>query len=316
VNTGVLSSGRNLSAGETALDFVGFSVNYRGWVLAASASLSENYDRPWAYVEQAEAGFLTYTFSSRQDGLLRLFNISLARQIGGAFRAGLGFNFVHGSLQRKIRESFIGLGENTVITDEKSQDFSGFYLNGGIVAGLTSNLDVALVFRAPYFRRAQSASTLKYSAPLGDTEITIAAESADRVRQPWIIGLGGAYRLSPRLRVLSEATFFNWSEYEVEYFGEPAERNFRGTLKLSLGAEHDWNLRLSGKDATVILRAGVNHDPQPMPEPRSAYLNVTLGSGLRWRQLALDLGGMLGRESGSGNNLQVKRLVLTASVRL
>ncbi|MEW5901084.1 MAG: outer membrane protein transport protein [Acidobacteriota bacterium] len=316
VNTGVLSSSTNLTMGVVALDFAGVSLSYSGWAVAASASLAENYDRPQAYVEQSGPGFLAYNFDFRQEGFLRNFNLSLARQFGRAFRLGLGFNFVRGKLERRIRESFVGISESIVIADEKTQDFSGFYLNVGIASGLTDKLDVGLVFRTPYFRQAKSSSGLHYSAPLGGTDIRIEAESSDRARQPWIIGAGAGYKVSARLRVLSDVTFFEWSKYEVEYFGETAERNFRDTFKVGLGAEYDLAVRLLKRDAAILLRAGVNYDPQPMREPRSAYTHFSAGAGLRWGMLLLDLGGSVGRESGSGNRLEVKRLMFSAGLRL
>jgi hypothetical protein len=61
----------------------------------------------------------------------------------------------------------------------------------------------------------------------------------------------------------------------------------------------------------IPFRAGVVFDPQPMREPRSSYLALALGTGLRLRALAVDISGHIGRESGSGDSLKAAKIVLS-----
>ena len=53
-----------------------------------------------------------------------------------------------------------------------------------------------------------------------------------------------------------------------------------------------------------------------MREPRSAYLGLSLGTGLEWKGLRLDLGVLAGREKGSGAGLTVRKVALGLSARL
>jgi len=53
-----------------------------------------------------------------------------------------------------------------------------------------------------------------------------------------------------------------------------------------------------------------------MQEPKSSYFLYSLGAGLHWQYVFLDLGVMAGKESGSGRDLAAKRLILTLGATL
>jgi hypothetical protein len=314
INTGVLSTGRNPSFTLYALDFGGLSYQFKGWALAVTVALVEIYERPSARYEASYNGQLYYTLDFHQNGVLRNTNLSVAHKIGSRFQAGVGFNLVSGDLTREVTETYLDPG--VTISDNKSQDFSGFFLNGGIAAKITDKWRAALVFRTPFSKKSQSKSDLDYSAPAGGTNIKISADSSDTYKQPFVLGLGASYTVSPEFQVFSDLTYFNWSAYKVVYFGEEKVRNFKDTLKFGLGAEYSVRLRVFQADASVPLRAGLVYDPQPMKEPGSSYIYFSVGTGLHWKMIALDFGASFGRESGSGNSLEARRISLSLSVQL
>ena len=314
VNTGVLLSTGNPSINLYALDFGGISYRFKGWAFALTVALTEIYDRPGASVESYYQGAVYYAIDFAQKGILRNTNLSVARQLGRSFQIGLGFNFVSGNLNREIVETYVDPG--VTISDNKAQDFSGFYLNGGISAKITDKWTASLVFRTPYTKKSQSQSMLQYYAPGGGTDITIAADSTDSYKQPLVLGAGVSYKISPKFRVLSDLSYFNWSGYEVTYFGEAMERNFKDTFKWGLGAEYLIGLRIFKADSVIPLRFGVVYDPQPMQVPDSAYMYFSAGTGLHWKMVALDFSASFGRENGSGNSLKAGRLSLSLSVEL
>jgi hypothetical protein len=53
-----------------------------------------------------------------------------------------------------------------------------------------------------------------------------------------------------------------------------------------------------------------------MKDPRSAYFLYALGAGLHWKHASLDLGVLVGRESGSGRSLATKKAVLSLGVTI
>jgi len=313
VNTGVLSTEGNLPLDSLALDFGGVSVQAGEWTFSLCAALSEVYDRPGVYYEYSSQGNLAYTLDYSQAGFLRTINFSLARRFGGLIKAGLGINLVTGDLDRETVEEYPQ--SRITISDRKEHHFSGLYVNGGIAFALTSRIDLALVFRTPFVKKSESRSEYGYAAPAGGTDIRIEAESSDRYEQPLVIGLGGRYRISNQFQVLADLVYFDWSKYEVDYFGETQERDFKDTVKAGLGAEYTVLMVFLGAPASLPLRFGVGYDPQPMKDPGSAYTYYSVGTGYHWRMLALDVGASFGQENGSGNSLSARRVAVSLSLR-
>ena len=171
VNTGVLATEANLNLNLYGLDFAGISFSRKGWAAALNVSVSEIYDRPRTEYQYSYRGRLYYAIDFGQDGFLRTFNLSLARRLGRRFRAGIGLNVVTGELSRKIDEQWTASGIS--IRDSKKQEFSGFFLNGGVLVGVAEKLDLAFVFRTPYRKNSPGESVLVYEAPAGGTEIQL-----------------------------------------------------------------------------------------------------------------------------------------------
>jgi hypothetical protein len=102
-----------------------------------------------------------------------------------------------------------------------------------------------------------------------------------------------------------------WSSYEVTWFGEKQVREFAGVVKAAIGAEYVIRLGLFGERTEIPLRAGLSYDRQPMRNPASAYLGYTVGTGIRQGGFVIDIGLLLARESGSGNDLTANRAALS-----
>jgi hypothetical protein len=301
VNTGVLSTQDNLSLNSLALDFGGVSIQAGNWSFGLSAAVSEIYDRPGVKYEYSSQGRLAYTLDFAQGGFLRNINFSIARRFGGRLRAGLGVNYAAGGLDRETVEEYPQTG--ITISDRKEHDLSGIYFNCGAAIALSARVDLALIFRTPYVRKSDSRSEIRYAAPAGGTDIRIDAESSDRYRQPLVVGLGARYRASTRFQLLADLAYFNWSKYRVDYFDETLERDFKNIFKACLGAEYALLADLFG--AAASLR-----------DPGSAYTYYTVGAGLLWRMIALDIGASFGQENGSGRSLSARRLAISFSLRL
>lgn len=314
INTGVLASDKNFFLYLYGVDMAGFSFSKGGWGIAFNVYLSEIYDRPPTGYEYFYRGQLYYRIHFNQDGFLRTYHFSLARKLGPRFRAGIGFNFAGGELNRRIEEEWAGQG--IIIGDTKKQKFSGFFMNGGLLARLTEKLDLAVVFRTPYPKKSPSESKIVYDAPPGGMDITIAGSATSQYDQPFVLGMGASYLLSSRLRVAIDASFFNWESYRVEYFEEEIERDFRNTIKAAVGAEFEMPLRFLQTEATVPLRVGFGYEQQPMKEPHSAYTFFSAGLGCRWRMIALDCGACWAWESGSGDSLEARRIALSLTLKL
>ncbi|MDH7512321.1 MAG: hypothetical protein QHH14_05170 [Clostridiales bacterium] len=314
VNTGVLSTEDNLSLNLYAVDFAGISFHSKGWAVGLAVYLSEIYDRPRVSYEYYYRGALTYTLNFHQTGLLRNFSLALARKVSGRIQAGIGLTFFSGEFSRKIEEEWLTSG--VAISDAKKQEFSGFYANAGVLVHVTEKLDLALVGRTAHKKKAPATSELVYDSSSTGTNIRIDGEATNTYEQPFVAGLGASYRFLPRLMVAADVAFFNWAGYRADYFDEELGRDFKNTIKASLGAEYAAPVRLFKKEAAIPIRAGVGYDMQPMKEPRSAYTYFSAGAGFYWSMICLDFGASFSRENGSGNSLTTRRMALSLTIKL
>ncbi len=312
VNTGVLGSRGNIDLSIYGLDFGGVSLRLGGWALGVSVSAPEIYNRPTAeYQAKSSQGRLLEQDTFTQSGILRDFNFALARKIGSRLSLGLGLNIIRGKLDRQWLEQWAGDGGTYQILDHKVRNFEGTSVNAGIVYDIAKTLRLAVVVRAPFVKTCDSRSDLRYDSAGGVTEISIPDSATDEFRQPLVAGMGASWTIFTPFTIAADVTYYAWSKYRATFFGDADPRDFKDIVKVSAGAEYRAEFSLFGGPAWIPVRIGVVYDPQPMKIPKSAYLDFTLGNGLDLKFLHLDLGIMIGRESGSGADLVVKRFALS-----
>ena len=313
INTGAVTSTGAIDVGVIALDYAGASVRFRRFTVALSYGLLEYYYRPGVRVESNYEGNLYHTLEFNQDGALRTINFALAYKISDRLSAGIGANFIKGVFDKSVEErNYV-----TEITqeDKDSSDYSGFYVNGGIVYDMSDRVTLAAMIRTPYTKKAVSESLIRYESHY--REIRTEAKAEDNTyKQPLVIGVGANYKLSDSFVVVSDLTYFDWSSYAVKYYEEELDRDFRDVVKVSAGAEYWGNFQLFGKDWRYPLRLGFNYDPQPMKDPSIHYLYFSVGTGIRVGRFSVDLSGMFGKEYGSGDNLGAQKVVFTLSYRI
>jgi len=314
VNTGVLGSDGNLSQSLYALDYSGVSLHLGRWAFALTVSINELYNRPTAVAAYSYEETVLYSLSLTQQGVLRNFNLSAAHGFNDWLSAGLGINFSPGNLEREMVEQWAQTGIS--ITDQKTRDLKEFYLNGGLLINLKDRVRLAVVFRTPSSRQSKNHSLLEYAAPAGPTDIQIEASSEDTVHQPLILGLGASCKLLPNLWAALDLSYYNWSRYSVDYFGENLERDFTDVLKVGAGIELQSSFQIFGQRLDAPLRLGLVYDPQPMRAPRSSYASFTIGGGIAWRNFRLDVGVLVGREFGSGNDLAARKISASLAFQL
>lgn len=311
VNTGVLFSEGALTDEFTAFDFIGISLRFDDWTFAINWSLLEVYDRPVGESQYVIQNTVYYSIYMNQEGRLKNLNFSLSRKLSKILSIGLGFNRVYGQLDREIIEEWAM--DRITISDNKSHEFSGYYFNGGLFLDLTDRFKVGAVFRSPYIKKSESQSVLSYDAPAGGTDIMLEAASSDEYHQPLAIGFGASYEILRDFRVMSEFTFFNWSKYEADYFGEIQRRDYKDVVKIGVGAELVNSFTLFNQDFYLPWRAGFIYDPQPMKEPNAYYIYFTFGSGIHWRGLHFDTAVSIGQERGSGDALSANTIAFSLS---
>ncbi len=309
INTGPFSSEGNSILSVLSFDFAGVSMRLKNWTFALSMTLLESYARP-----SANVSYPTYTFTFEQSGNLKNVNLSVARKALNNLSVGIGLNYAFGYLEKEMVDERVT--SNITYSDWKHHEFQAFYINGGLVLEMTKKIKMAAVFRTPFIKKSDSESLYRFHSPI--TEIRTEVSEKSEYKQPFVAGLGVSFQYSPRLKAISDLTFYRWSRYSIIYFGEEGEqeRNFKDIIKIGAGIEYLTSLRLFGAGINVPFRAGFIYDPQPMVEPSSSYTYFTFGTGLHWGKLSLDVGALLGEERGSGDSLSAKKVTLSLSFRM
>jgi long-subunit fatty acid transport protein len=310
INTGAVTTRGAIDVGILALDYAGASIRLGGITLALSFGLLEYYYRPGVRVESNYEGNLYQTLDFDQDGALQTINFAIAYRISDRLSAGIGANFVNGVLDKSVEEQ--NYVSEVIQEDKDSSDYSGFYVNGGVVYDVSEKVTVAAMFRTPYTKKAVSESLIRYESNYAEVRTEAKAED-NAYKQPLVIGVGANYKISDRFLVASDLTFFNWSSYTVTYYEEELDRDFRDVVKVSAGAEYWGDFRLFGKEWRFPLRLGFNYDPQPMKDPNIHYLYLAVGTGFRVGRFSVDVSGMFGKEYGSGDSLNAQKIVLSLS---
>jgi len=309
VNTGAFSTAQNSAFGLYSGDYAGISFNIRGWSFSLSVGAHENYSRPDISWDYTFSGQTYYTITYNQTGTLLGYNFSLAKKLTNGIAVGLGLNLIQGKYEKHLEEQWIQAAQT--ISDDKTFDFHGFYINGGIVFDISKNFRAAAVFRSPYRKKADSESLYRYIDSNVSTDIQIDSSETSIFYQPLMIGVGLQSDILKNLTIAADASFLNWSDYKVNYFGEILRRDFKDVLRLNAGLEYKNEYSLFNTFLDVPIRLGIIYDPQPMINPSSYYFAYTLGAGIHFSSVHLDIGYISGKEYGSGHDLAFHRIFLT-----
>ena len=312
-NTGVFTSVQNQTLGIFSGDYIGLSGRIGDWALSLSVSNQESFNRPDTNGNYTYGNQLYYTLSFEQNGILVNFNLSGAKKISDSLSIGLGLNYVRGNFEKHIEEQWFF--SDKTISDSKTLQLKGFYLNGGIVWSPSKTMSLAAVFRTPYKRKADGDSLYRFEFPAANTDIQITGGGESAFLQPMVIGLGMNFEVFREVLFAADVSYFNWARYEVELFDEILPRDFRNIIKANVGFELFSRYSLFNLNMVSPLRFGFIYDPQPMRTPNSFYYGLTLGTGFKFRNVVADFAYFLGKESGSGHNLAIKKILITVSLQ-
>ncbi|TKJ33395.1 hypothetical protein CEE39_04015 [bacterium (candidate division B38) B3_B38] len=297
VNTGVISIRSPASAAYFSVGYVG-GVYQRGrWAFSLNYGELENYLRP--SVEYFEGAGL----HCRYRGSLDYVNLAVARRLSDRIALGVAVNRVWGERLREIEYSFYTESIRNLSIEKMSQTLSGYYFIAGLLVQLNDKLNLAVAWRSPHKRRAESTFYREFSNRF--VFIPSRAESDnDEYKIPSVIGFGAGYRVNSRLTLGMDVALFGWKKYEVTYFGETTPRSFASRTKVNLGAEYLLPIRIGQRKVILPLRLGYYYDPQPPLNPETNYHNLTLGGGLKLWRLNFDAAFTYGFENSSGHGLR------------
>lgn len=310
INTGTLTAQENPAFNVYGIDSGAVAIRIKQWGFSLSSGILEIYDRPAITAEYKSGGTVQQRITFEQEGFLRSTNLSLCRTFGNWMTAGIGFNLISGELDRKY-EDYYAYYDDLQISDTRSQSFTGFFITGGIFAEISPVISVAAVLRMPYDKKAEGESIYRYHIASAGTDIRINSAEDSRYRQPFMAGTGIKFNITREFFAAFDMAYFNWSQYEVNYFGTEQIRDFKDVLKAGLSIEYKGQVKLFGREFDIPIWAGFQYDPQPMRDPDSFYTVIIFGSGIQTGRFFLHMSSQIGSEHGSGDNLQTRNAALT-----
>ena len=192
INTGVFSTTSPIGRALLGFDLAAAAVHFGDWAVSIAAADFEFYHRPAVHAEASSGGQAYYSNDFDQTGTLRGLAFSLARSLGSRLSAGLTVIIFQGDFLRSSVENYIYSGYT--ISDSISRKQSGMAFQGGIAWETWDGFTLAAILRGPWTKKAVGSSLLRYQAPSGPTDISIADSAQDSIRQPWIAGLGLSVR--------------------------------------------------------------------------------------------------------------------------
>jgi hypothetical protein len=184
------------------------------------------------------------------------------------------------------------------------------------VYDVSDKLSLAVAVRSPYLKKSKSSSLFHYSSLQGNTDIRISADARNTYRMPLVIGAGLNGRLTEDIRFSADLSFFDWSQYEVEYFGENLERDFKNIFTIGFGLEIKNSISIAKTQIKAPFRVGVIYDPQPVKMESPTYGYLTMGSALFFKDFILDTGVGIGLGTGTGRTFTVLRFALSLIYQL
>jgi long-chain fatty acid transport protein len=225
-------------------------------------------------------------------------NPAVAMRVHEHLSIGVGVDLVRGTVELTRQLDFVD-SEGTLRLGGGAWGFganagvSTHWLSDALVVGLSYRSAVALNFTG----RADFTVPKEFQEQLADRDVTTS------LVLPHTVSLGGAFRVTPRVRLSLDATYTTWSSLRsIELkFGDPAldtslQRKWFNTVTFRAGAELGlWST--SGKE--LSLRLGTGFDPSPSPGstlspslPDATRVIGSTGLGYRLGNFSAELGYM------------------------
>jgi len=217
------------------------------------------------------------------------FNPTVAYKVNDSLSLAGGIEIMKGSFLS--RKQFVGVSPSTVKTEAQGTAYSG---NLGLLYDFTDYLSVGFSYRGPVYFKGTGKTTISTGlGPQTQSDVTMTADF------PASYTLGMGYSPIEDLTFEFDVMYTQWESFDrIEFDHDNAaldaieDFNYKNTWRFQLGAEYLVSDLLA-------LRAGYVYDQTPT---RGRYASVmlpandrnmfTLGAGLSWDNITVDLAGM------------------------
>ena len=268
-----------------------FQLFQRNMVLSISYQHLYDFNRQWNATQNIASGIARFDYT--QQGSLYALGLSYCSQITGTFSLGLTINrwgdFIYPSQWEQkydtIAEITVG-GQDFVRASQRVEhyDLDGYNVNIGFLWEISPFWKVGGVFKSPF------EADIKYK--LTDTQTF---NTDFELNMPPSFGLGVAWLPFDSLTISGDLFTTQWDEFyflthkgtkispitgkRIEASGIYSSTWFR------LGLEYILML----KQNMIPLKAGLFYDPAPAEKSQDNYYGGSIGIGLIYKNLAMDM---------------------------
>ena len=269
------------------------------------------------YEEKRAFSTLTDVSIYSLDGELWAISPAFSIQMTPSFSIGVTLNFWEDGLfdnqwTTSYNYHFQNITKSPVIQREdsvysESYKFSGFNYHLGALWSVTSRLTVGAVMKAPftadldyhYHSEIERVGDYEYvDDPMntGENETlhVLDIPANETLEMPMSLGLGISFRLTDAFSVALDVYKTWWKDYLLHTNSgktispisgvDESDSSVGNTTQVRAGAEY-----LIIKEKFIVpIRLGLFHDPEPSINGTVDFWGVALGSGLVWKNFALD----------------------------
>lgn len=295
-----------------SLNYLSGAYPFQAWGrnMVVSLNYQHLYDfqRDWTFSFQPDP--LMYPepqfFDYLQEGALYALGLAWCAEITPDFSAGVTVNswgdFLYENKWKQhytVRESLDleGISLSTLTHLNEEYAFSGWNANLGFLWRLGGGWTLGGVVKTPF--TADIDRTTRFdsivSSPEGDQSNSFTETADESLRIAMSYGMGISRRFSDRLTLSADIYRTEWDDYKYEdaegrktspVTGKPyGQSDIDPAVWYRLGAEY----LIIGEKTVVPLRCGVFYDPVPSEGSPDDFFGISLGTGLAFRRLAVDV---------------------------
>ncbi len=294
------------SSDDTSLNY--FSLAYPFTLLNRNMIVSLNYQklfdfkRGWDFPLEESGQFATEKQSVQihQNGAIYALGFAYCIELMPRFSFGFTLNFwedLFNENEWKVTvkqkgKTILNFGPEFDFFSERHEkvSFSGFNSNVGILWGFSDRLTFGAVLKTPF-----TADLDKKVFFRSDTVGESLRNDDEELDMPIAYGVGFAYRFSDSFTVSGDVTRTEWSDFvrrdssgveSSPLSGRPINKvNLKDTHQVRVGGEY---IFIRDRYA-VPFRAGVFYDPAPSDDGVDDFYGLSLGSGIAYDRLVLDI---------------------------
>jgi hypothetical protein len=312
LNEGVFYSSINQTQDNQRLSALAFTLPIRGVYVSAGYYMTAVPELPdFDIVEDG------YNYTATFPGKENRFFVAAAFKLSGSIDLGFKLEYVSGSREVATDEDIQSLGVRMQL--EEFHEFSYFAPTLGLNITLSPVWKVGIVWDQPLRGSAKGTLNHYFQSSYAQHEI-LGTETDDSFYRPTNIRVSAEFTpfgvpaaqegLRFYLSAGLEAVYSMWSQYKYEFGGEEIPRDMNNTTGFALGTEFGF----AGVDSAYLLRLGFRLDPQPVSNPDITLNAFTVGLGIRWDRIRLDIAAMF--YNGAIDDFSQSHWVVNAGVGL